>query len=100
MSARPVVCSLATLGRGSTFALGAVFAWMAFGENLVRGVKPLLQHLLVGENLAITLTGAQLEGTEIPCSVLLAGATLLVYLGVVVTGAASSFAHRDITGAG
>ena len=67
MSARPVVCSLATLGRGSTFALGAVFAWMAFGENLVRGVKPLLQHLLVGENLAITLTGAQLEGTEIPC---------------------------------
>lgn len=90
--------SLATLGRNSTFALGAVFSWMAFGEGLVRSLKPSLAHLLVGENLAITITWAPLSGGEVSRPGLVAATTLLAYLGVVVVGATSWFVRRDVTG--
>lgn len=93
-----VGASLATLGRGTTFALGAAFGWMAIGEGLVRGFKPSLQHLLVGENLAIVVTWAQLGGASFDRSEVLALATLAAYVGVVVVVASMSFVRRDVAG--
>lgn len=90
--------SLATLGRGTTFALGAAFGWMAIGEGLVRGLKPALQDLLVGENLAIVLTWAQLDGADFTRSQTLAIGTLVLYFALVAAAAVSSFMRRDIAG--
>jgi len=92
--------ALATLGRSTTFALGAVFAWMVVGENLVRGLKPALQDLLVGENLAIVLTWAQLADAEFTRSAPVALAIVGAYIGIVGTVAAVAFARRDIAGRG
>jgi len=89
--------SLATLGRNATFALGAAFGWMAVGEGLVRGVKPALQDLLVGENLAITLTWAQLDGADFTRSEIAAAVTLFLWFGLVAAAATSSFQRRDIS---
>lgn len=90
--------SLATLGRGTTFALAAAFGWMAIGEGLVRGLKPALQSRLVGENLAIVVTWAQLDGADFTRSQALAVGTLVLYFGLVAAAAASSFKRRDIAG--
>jgi hypothetical protein len=92
--------SLATLGRGTTFALGAVFAWLMVGENLVRGFKPGLQDLLVGENLTIVVTWAQLDGAGFTRSAAVATATVVAYFSVVGAAAAAAFARRDIAGSG
>ncbi len=86
--------SLATLGRGTTFALGAAFGWMAIVENLIRGAKPSLQPLLVGDNLAIVVTWAPLD--EITRSAPLAAATVATYFGVVALAAATAFVRRDV----
>src|SRR5258706_8040961 len=53
--------SLATLGRGTTFALAAAFGWMAVGESIIRGVKPALQHLLIGNNVASAVSWGKLH---------------------------------------
>lgn len=91
--------SLATIGRNTTFALGAAFGWMAIGENLLRGLKPGLQHLLVGDNIAIVVTWAQLDGAPFTRSEVLAVATLAVYVTALALAATSSFVRRDILGA-
>lgn len=88
--------SLATLGRGTSFALGAAFAWMAVGENLVRGFKPALQDLLVGDNLAIVLTWAQLDGADFSRSEPVAVVTLVAYFGLVAAAATATFVRREI----
>jgi len=92
--------SLATMGRSSTFALGVVFGWMAVGESLVRGLKPGLRHLLIGENVAIAISWAPLEGTDFSRSGVVAMVTLAVYFGVTAFAAAALFTRRDIAGAG
>lgn len=91
--------SLATLGRNTTFALGAAFGWMAVGENLVRGFKPALQDLLMGENIAITMTWAQLRTADFTRSEVAALMTLVTYAGLVALAGAASFLRRDIAGA-
>ena len=52
--------ALATLGRNTAFTLGVVFAWMAVVEGLIRGLRPEWGQYLWGENLATTLSWAQL----------------------------------------
>lgn len=71
---------------------------MAFGENLIRGLKPAVQHLLVGDSLAIVLTWAPLDGVTFTRSGTLAAVILLAYLAVVLTTATASFVRRDLAG--
>lgn len=92
--------SLATIGRGTTFALGAIFAWVAVVENLVRGLKPALQPHLIGDNISIVLTWAQLEGGDFTRDIHLAVAAVVAYCAVIAALGAASFARRDIAGAG
>jgi hypothetical protein len=91
--------SLATLGRGTTFALAAAFGWMAVGESLIRGLKPGLQHLLIGDNVASAVTWGNLHDAPFTRSGVLAIATLATYFGIVAIAAAVSFNRRDIAGA-
>lgn len=91
--------SLATLGRGTTFALAAAFGWMAVAESLIRGLKPALQHLLIGDNVASFVAWGKLPNAPFTRSGALATATLVSYFGVIAVAAALSFKRRDIAGA-
>ena len=73
---------------------------MVVGENLLRGFKPGLQHLLVGENLTIVVTWAQLGDADFSRSAPIALATVVAYFSVVAVIAAAAFARRDIAGSG
>lgn len=95
-----LAASLATIGRGTTFALGATFAWIAVVENIVRGLKPGLQAHLVSENVAIAITWAPLDGAGFTRAAPLAAAAIATYCGVIALAAAASFARRDVVGAG
>ncbi|MEP6659855.1 MAG: hypothetical protein ABJD24_08065 [Acidimicrobiales bacterium] len=91
--------SLATLGRGTTFALAAAFGWMAVGESIIRGLKPALQHLLIGNNVASAVSWGKLHDAGFTRSGALAMTTLVAYFAVVSIAAAVSFSRRDIAGA-
>ncbi|MDQ3210522.1 MAG: hypothetical protein M3Q20_04970 [Actinomycetota bacterium] len=95
-----LAASLATLGRGTTFALGATFAWLAVIENLVRGWKPGLQTHLIGDNLAIVITWAQLDGAAFTRDAPVAAVAIVAYCGSIAVAAAASFVRRDVVGAG
>ena len=88
--------SLATLGRNTAFALITAFAWMAVVENLIRQLEPASQPWLWGENLAIVLTWAQLDGESFSRTPGLALATVIVYVTLIALVAAASFRRRDI----
>ena len=98
-AAAVIGASFATIGRGTGFALGLAFGWLSVGENLVRGLKPSLQHLLLGDNLAIVLTWAPLEGASFTRSEVVALITVTAYVALLVAAGAVSFARRDIAGA-
>lgn len=91
--------ALATIGRSTAFALVIGFAWMGIGENLVRGFKPSLQDLLIGDNLAVVLTWAPLDAADWVRSEITASLTLAVYFSVVFALGAVAFSKRDIAGA-
>jgi hypothetical protein len=93
-----ISASLATIGRGTAFALGVAFAWLAVAEGLVRGLKPGLQHLLLGDNLTLVLTWGQLEGAEYARSGLAALLTGLTYLAIVGGAGTLAFTRRDVAG--
>ena len=91
-----VGASLATIGRNTAFGVMAAFAWMAVGENLIRGLRPSLEPHLLGENLSIVLTWAQLDTAEFIRSPGTALAALLLYGLIVGAAALFSFERRDL----
>ena len=90
--------ALATLGRNTTFTLGVVFAWMAVVEGLIRGLRPEWGQYLWGENLATTLSWAQLRDAGFDRGPLLAAVTFVAYTSVIVGAATIIFWRRDIAG--
>jgi ABC-2 type transport system permease protein len=93
-----LAAGLATLARGTTFALGATFAWMAIVEPLVREWKPSAGRHLIGENLSIALTWAQLDTANFTRSPVMASLVTAGYCGVVVLASAVLSLRRDIAG--
>ncbi len=91
--------SLATIGRNTAFGVMAVFAWMAIGENLVRGLRPALAPHLFGENLSIALTWAQLDTEDFTRGPVVSLLALLLYALLIGGVALVSFERRDIGGA-
>lgn len=92
--------SLATLGRNTTFAIGAIFAWVAIVENIIRGVKPGLQQYLMGENLTIAISWDQLDGVAFTRTAPIAAATIVIYCAAIAIVAATAFTRRDVVGGG
>ena len=91
--------ALATLGRNTAFALGAVFAWIAVVENLIRGLRPGLAPYLWGENIATVVPWHQLKNVDFTRSPAVALATIVVYTTVFVVLATITFRRRDVAGA-
>jgi hypothetical protein len=91
--------ALATLGRSTTFAVLTVFMWVAVFEGVVRGLRPGWAPYLWGENVAISITWAQLEDVDFRRGPLIASATVGLYAVVLIALGAFSFRRRDIAGA-
>ncbi len=91
--------ALATLGRNTAFALGAVFVWVAVIENVIRAHLPSWGQFLWGENLATTVQWAQMEDVEFTRGPLLALTTIVAYTAVLVIAATLTFRRRDVAGA-
>lgn len=90
--------ALATLGRNTAFALGAVFAWIAVVENLIRGLSPGLAPYLWGENIATVVPWHQMKNVEFSRSPAVALGTIVAYTTVFVVLATVTFQRRDVAG--
>ena len=90
--------ALATLGRNTAFALGAVFAWVAVIEGVIRGLRPGWAQYLWGENIVTTEEWAQMKNVDFTRGPLLALVTLVFYTAVLVAVATITFQRRDIAG--
>lgn len=88
--------SIAMLGRNTAAALGAGFAYLLVGENLLRAWKPWTGRWLFGENATIFLTWDQLDGVGFSRGPLTATTTLAAYLAVLAAAAVASLRARDV----
>lgn len=91
--------ALASIGRRTTLALGTAFAYLAAVEGTIRGLWPARGRWLIGENVAILVSAADLEGATFTRGPLAAGLTLGGYLGVLVLAAIVLFRRRDLAAA-
>lgn len=91
--------SLACVTRNTAAAIVAGGAWMAIGENLVRNFRPGLTRFLLGENLTLVLTWADLEPVRFSRPPAFALATLVAYAATTAVVAAVRFRHSDIAAA-
>ena len=90
--------ALATLGRNTAFALGAVFAWIAVVENLIRNLRPGLAPYLWGENIATVVPWHQLKDVDFTRSPAVALGTIILYTTVFVVISTVAFRRRDVAG--
>jgi len=88
--------AVASIGRRTTVAIGAAFAYLAVLETTVRAVWPERGRWLIGENAAVLVTAADLEGAEFTRSVATAAVTLCGYVAVLVAVAVLLFRRRDL----
>jgi hypothetical protein len=92
--------AVASIGKRTSVALGAAFVYLSFVEGAVRGLWPDRGRWLMGENAAIVVTGADLDGAEFSRSVPVAALTLSMYAIVLVVVAIELFRRRDLASVG
>jgi hypothetical protein len=97
-TAAVVGVALATIGRNTAFALGAVFAWVAVLEGVIRGLRPGWAQYLWAENIATAVPWVQMENVEFSRGPVVALASVVLYAVVLVTLATVLFARRDVAG--
>ena len=88
--------TIAMLGRNTAAAIGLGFAYLGVVEQLIRGLRPAWQPVLLGDNIAVFVDGGpqQLAGTLRTAT----GAAFVVagYVAALFLAAASSFRVRDV----
>ena len=93
-----VGAAVASIGRRTTVAVGAAFAYLAILENTVRAQWPQRGRWLIGENTAALATAADLKSAEFTRDVATAALTLGGYTAVLVAVALLVFRRRDLAG--
>jgi hypothetical protein len=91
--------AIANLGRSTTAAIVAVFAYEAVLEQILRGVWPSRAGWLLSENAVAWVSGKRLVAEEFERGVLAGGATLVLYVGLAVGLALVVFDRRDVAAA-
>ena len=89
--------AIAMLGRHTAAALGAVFVYLTVVEGIVRGLRPALSRLMLGDNIAAVVIGDGVrigDGTSI--TLLHAAVTVAVYTFGLLAVATVSFRIRDV----
>lgn len=90
--------ALAMVGRNTSAALAAAFAYLVVFENIVRALKPWTLRFLLGFNGAIFGSGQNDTTQDFTRSTLAAGLTLLGYVAAAVIVAVALFRRRDVAG--
>lgn len=92
--------AVATIGRNTAAALGAVFVYLAVLESLVRGFRPLLSRFMLGDSAAVLISGHSLDVNDGQASIVLttghAATVLGVYVAVLVAVALVMLRARDV----
>jgi hypothetical protein len=91
--------AIANLGRSTTAAIVAVFAYEAVLEQVLRGVWPSRAGWLLSENAVAWITGERLVSDEFERGFLAGGATLVLYVALAVGLALVVFDRRDVAAA-
>lgn len=89
--------SIAMLARSTAASVGAGFAYLGVVEGLLRALRPGWQPWLLGDNLAVWVSGHDNGITLHELSLGHAGATLAVYGIALLAIAAWSFVIRDVS---
>jgi ABC-type transport system involved in multi-copper enzyme maturation permease subunit len=89
--------SIASIGRNTSAALGAVFAYFVIVENLLRGFKPHWASWFFGENFGVFIVGNTDEAPIIGHGVIESGMYLIGYTLIAFLAALVLFQRRDIT---
>jgi len=87
--------ALAMIGRNTAAAMGVTFGYLAIVEGLIRALRPGWQKWLLGDNLSVFIMG-RAEGFA-GRSLGGAALVLLLYAGVLLLAAATSFRARDVS---
>jgi hypothetical protein len=90
--------AIAMLGRNTAAALGGVFVYLTVFEGIVRGLRPTLGRVLLGDNIATLVIGRDLMAAEGGVSHTPARATVVVavYVLGLLAVATASFRVRDV----
>jgi ABC-type transport system involved in multi-copper enzyme maturation permease subunit len=89
--------AIASLGRNTAAALGAVFAYLVVLEPLLRSLRPKWQPWLLYDNIVTFIQGHASDFTQHPRSLLGAGVMIGLYTVGLGTIAAMAFHRRDVT---
>lgn len=87
---------IAMVARSTAAAIGLGFAYLGIVEGLIRGLRPGWQHYLLGDNLAVVITGRDQGIMRTPVTLTHAAVAVAVWAAVLVIGAAASFRARDV----
>lgn len=98
--AAAVGAAAASIGRNTTAALGGAFVELAIVEAAVRTNFPAQARWLLGENLTTFFTWEPPEHAAFERGPVVATATLVLYVAVLVGFAVTLFRRRDLVGAG
>ncbi|MBA3764023.1 MAG: hypothetical protein H0X05_00760 [Actinobacteria bacterium] len=92
--------AIAMLGRNSAAALGGVFVYLSVLEGIVRGLRPALGRLLLGDNIATVVIGDDLMiGNGFTTTTITpsrAALVVAVYTFGLLAAATASFRVRDV----
>jgi ABC-type transport system involved in multi-copper enzyme maturation permease subunit len=88
--------AIAMIARNTAAAVGIGFAYLGIVEGLIRGLRPGWQHFLLGENIAVVITGGDQGIMRVPVTLTRAAVTVAVWAAVLVAVAAVSFRARDV----
>jgi ABC-type transport system involved in multi-copper enzyme maturation permease subunit len=90
--------AIATIGRNTAAALGAVFIYLALAENLFRAFLPRLTPFELSINAVVFLDGRSgSPSTAVIITPLRAAVTIAVYVLVLAAAATVLFHERDVT---
>ena len=89
--------AIAMIGRNTAAALGAVFVYLAVLEGIVRGLRPGLGSLMLGDNIATVVIGRDVTiGTGSVITPARAALVVAAYTAGLLAIATASFRARDV----
>ena len=92
--------AVATIGRNTAAALGAVFVYLAVLESLVRGFRPLLSRFMLGDGAAVLISGNEQQVSDgltvITLTTQHAATVVALYVVVLVVVAMVMLRTRDV----
>ncbi len=89
--------AVAAIGRNTAAALGTVFVYFAIVERLISGLRPLWQRWLIGDNVAVFLTGVDDRYPPLHRTMASSALVLVGYAAVSIAAAVAWFRARDLT---